>query len=159
TSASIEGIVRLSTFPAVTFNVADGPVDPDLSISAVLIDGIPSGIDKEGDGELLLTSANTYRQATTVGGGLLRIRNDAALGPTAAGTRVLDGATLVVEPSSALAEPLTLNGAGRGGTNGALFLGPATGVQAPIVLASDSTVRIDGAFGILSGVISGAGGL
>lgn len=157
-TASIEGLLQLSTFPAVRFDVADGPVDPDLQVTAVISDGVPSGIDKEGTGEMLLTAANTYRQTTTVGGGVLHIRNDSALGTTA-GTTVLDGATLYNETAVALSEPLTLAGAGRGGTNGALFLGPATGVQAGIVLAADTTIRNDAAFAILSGVISGPGGL
>ncbi len=157
--ASVEGLVQLSTFPAVAFTVADGPADPDLQITAVISDGIPSGIDKEGDGELLLTAANTYRNATTVGAGVLRTRHDSALGTAVAGTTVFAGGTLYNETSPALAEPLTLSGAGRGGTNGALFLGPATGVQSGIVLATNATVRIDAAFGILSGVISGPGGL
>ena len=157
-TALIEGLLQLSTFPAVRFDVADGPVDPDLRITAVISDGVPSGIDKEGDGEMLLTAANTYRQITTVGVGVLRIQNDTALGTTT-GTTVLDGGTLYNETAVALSEPLTLAGAGRGGTNGALFLGPATGVQAGIVLAADATIRNDAAFAILSGVISGPGGL
>src|SRR4029077_8867359 len=88
-TAIIEGLAQLSTFPAVTFNVADGPVDPDLSVTAVLSDGVPSAIDKEGAGELLLTAANTYRNTTTVGGGVLRIQSNTSLGTTAAGTTVL----------------------------------------------------------------------
>lgn len=159
TTALIEGLVQLSTFPAVRFDVADGPVDPDLRITAVISDGIPSAIDKEGDGEMLLTAANTYRNATTVGAGVLRIQNDNALGTTGAGTTVLDGGTLYNETAVALSEPLTLSGAGRGGTNGALFLGPATGVQADIVLAASTVIRNDVSFSILSGVISGPGGL
>lgn len=158
-TASIEGLVRFSTFPSVRFDVADGPAEPDLRITAAISDVVESGIEKTGAGEMLLTAANTYRNATTVRGGALRIQNAAALGTTSAGTTVRDGGTLHVENAAALAEPLTLAGTGRGGTSGALFLGPATGVGANIVLAADTTIRNDAQFAILSGVISGPGGL
>ena len=157
-TATIDGFLQLSTFPYVTFNIGDGVVTPDLAINAVVSDGVPSGIYKLGLGEMRLSAANTYRQLTTVGAGVLHIQNNTSLGTTA-GTTVLDGGTLQVEFVGALAEPLTIGGAGRGGTNGALNLLPATGVQSGIVLSTNATVRVDSSFAILSGVISGPGGL
>ena len=157
-TATIDGFLQLSTFPYVTFDIGDSPATPDLAINAVMSDGVPSGIYKLGLGEMRLSAANTYRQLTTVGAGVLHIQNSASLGTTA-GTTVLDGGTLQVEFASALAEPLALAGTGRGGTNGALDLLPGTGVQAGIVLSSNAVVRVDSSFAILSGVISGPGGL
>jgi autotransporter-associated beta strand protein len=88
---------------------------------------------------------------------VLDVTTATALGTTSFGTVVLNGGTLQVESVPALAEPLTLTGAGRGGTNGALYLGPATGVQADMVLSGGATVRNDISFAILSSAISGTG--
>lgn len=158
-TAVLDGLVQLGTFPQVTFDIADNPaVTPDLAVNAALADGVPSAPYKSGAGELWLSGANTYRQITTVAAGVLSARNNAALGNGAA-TTVLDGGTLQLEGISALNEPLTLAGPGRGGTNGALHLGPATSVSAAIALSAPAAVRVDTQFGTLSGVVSGTGPL
>jgi autotransporter-associated beta strand protein len=159
-TASIEGNLVLGSTPTTEFTVADGPVTPDLVVSAVVTDGINNiGILKTGDGELLLSGANTYDGTTRIDAGVVHIQNNTSLGTPGVGTTVRDGATLQIEFVGALAEPLDIRGAGRGGTLGALNLMAATGVQAGIVLAADATVRNDASFAILSGVISGPGGL
>jgi len=157
-TASIEGKLALASSPTTEFTVADGAATPDLAISAIITDGINNtGIVKTGDGELRLSGANIYDGTTRIDAGLVHVQTAASLGTPGVGTTVRDGATLQVEFVGALPEPLNIRGAGRGGTLGALFLGPATGVQAGVVLAGPSTVRVDTQFGILSGVISGTG--
>jgi len=141
----------------LSFNVSNTIVEPAITLSGS-IQGA-GGFTKSGPATMRIASSGTYSGPVTVAGGLLRAGTDTALGATSAGTAVLDGGTLEIETSAALAEPLNIRGAGRNGTDGALFLGPATGVQAGVVLAADATVRNDLAFAILSGVISGPGGL
>lgn len=158
-TATIEGNVVLNSI-FTFFDIGDGPALPDLAINGVIADGPNAGaIIKRGLGELLLNGANTYSGANQVQAGVLHIQNASSLGTTGAGTTVFDGGTLQVEFVGALAEPLNLRGAGRGDTNGALNLLPATGVQAGIVLGAAATVRVDSSFGILSGIISGTGSL
>jgi autotransporter-associated beta strand protein len=110
-------------------------------------------------GTLILEGNNQFNAPFQVEAGLLHIKSATALGATDTGTTVFDGATLKVESVSLLAEPLNLRGAGRGGTNGALFLLPNAGVGAAIVLDADATIRSDSGAGNLSGRISGPGGL
>jgi autotransporter-associated beta strand protein len=52
------------------------------------------GTLEEGSGTLTLSAANTYTGATAIDGGVVNIRNDAALGTTAGGTTVASGAAL-----------------------------------------------------------------
>ena len=50
---------------------------------------------------------------------------------------------LEVESVPALQTPLTIQGNGRGGTNGALYLFNSSGVAANVTMAGDSAVRVD----------------
>src|SRR5207245_7679781 len=104
-----------------------------LTISGVIDD--PNGVNnltKVGLGELIFTSATTYRGSTTVAAGTLDIRDSKALGCSTlgqlcfAGTTVQDGATLALEVdtlidsvtgndySLQIAEPVTIAGTGFG---------------------------------------------
>jgi autotransporter-associated beta strand protein len=157
TTATVNMSGILSLPGNTTFNISNTVVEPAILLTGSIVG--PGGFTKNGPGTMRIASAGSYSGPVTVGGGLLAAGSETALGATSAGTTVLDGGTLQVEISQALAEPLNLRGAGRGGTNGALFLFPATGVQAGIVLAANATVRNDFSFAILSGVISGPGGL
>jgi autotransporter-associated beta strand protein len=157
-TATIEGTLVLGSTPFTEFIVADGPASPDLAIDAVIADGLgQTSIHKLGDGELLLSGVNTYDGETQVRAGLVHVSNNAALGGAAVGTTVSDGATLRIESVPALPEPLNIRGTGRADVGAVLDLMAATGVQAGIVLAGPSTVRVDTQFAILSGVISGTG--
>jgi autotransporter-associated beta strand protein len=152
---NLSGTLELPGF--TSFNVNNTLIEPAIVLTGSIVGA--GGISKNGPGMMRIVSAGSYLGPVVVSGGLLQAGSGSALGATGAGTTVLDGATLSSEIAVALAEPLTLNGAGRNGTNGALFLGPGTGVQSGIVLASDATVRNDVQFAILSGVVSGPGGL
>ncbi len=121
------------------------------TISGVLSNG---GLTKNGLGILALSGANTYAGITTVAQGVLRLSHTAALGSTAASTTVSSGATLEITVDG-VAEPLTLNGTGVGGT-GALRGGSSAATwSGPVTLASDSAIGASTAPLTVSGIISG----
>lgn len=69
----------------------------------------PGGLEKVGGGTLVLTAANTYQGRSVVREGVLNIQHNAALGSTAMGTDVFQGASLQLEGGIAVGrETLTL---------------------------------------------------
>lgn len=78
------------------------------TISSVL-DGT-QGLNKQGDGTLVLAGINDYPGNTTVSAGALRVASAAALGATSSGTTVQNPETARLELAEniILAEPLTL---------------------------------------------------
>lgn len=115
-----------------------------------------NGLVKHGSGTLALGGANTFDGLTTVVAGTLAVAHADALGSAAAGTAVVGGATVRID-GIALAEPLTLRGAGVGGA-GALLCATAGSATGAITLATDATVGAAADLTI-SGTISGSGGL
>ena len=103
-------------------------------------------ITKIGQGNLILSGANTYSGLTVIQAGVVTVRNPAALGATSAGT-IVDSGTALQLQSSLDAEPITLNG------NGYAFNGINTGAlrnlsgnntyTGVITLASSSTIGTD----------------
>jgi autotransporter-associated beta strand protein len=70
-------------------------------------------LDKTTAGTLILDTSNSYTGATTVSAGVLRVSHGGALGGTAAGTTVADGAVLELSGNiTTTNEALTLNGSG-----------------------------------------------
>ena len=109
-----------------------------LTITGVIGDGGNNfDLTKEGTGRLVLTAANTYGGTTFVNAGTLDVRNDQALGGTAGGTVVLNGAQLQLEGSIIISEGLTLNGTGISQTGALLNLAGNNTWQGPITLNSD----------------------
>jgi len=74
------------------------------------------GLTKNTAGTLTLSGANTYQGATAVQGGVLNIRHNTALGDTAAGTSVTDGAALQLQGDITVSDEL-LTIAGHGISN------------------------------------------
>lgn len=143
--------------PAVsTFNVATGDSD---SISGIISGA--GGLSKNGLGTLILSGANTYVGATQVLGGILNVQNNSALGSTASGTVVANGATLQVQGSLNSSELLALNGVGAADSTGALEAVDGTSIwSGKISLNSATAVSVDtGAVLTLGGVLSGPGNL
>jgi autotransporter-associated beta strand protein len=108
-----------------------------------------TGIQMAGAGSatFVLDNTNSYTGVTTVGSGTLQINNGSALGSTAGGTVVASGGSLALSNSMTLSgEPITLNGSGTAGNNGALRLidtnAITVAVASPITLGS--TARIVG---------------
>ncbi len=99
-------------------------------------------LTKLGAGTLTLTGSNTYTGGTTVSAGVLNIQNATALGTTATGTSVSNGATLQIQGGITVgAEALTLNGGNASGQAGALVNVSGTNTYGgAITIASSSTI-------------------
>jgi autotransporter-associated beta strand protein len=161
TTALIDGATGLGSFflsGQRPFNIGDGSiVGPDLRIDARIAG---SGITKLGAGTLALGGNNAFGGPVNVGNGILRVDHDNGLGTIGSGTMVSNGATLFLATAADLVrEPVTLNGTGFGGTNGALAAVGGVILSNNVVLAGASTIRVD--FGALNifGTISGTGPL
>jgi autotransporter-associated beta strand protein len=131
----------------------------DLEINAVVTDG---GLTKRGPGTLCVNGDNDFSGQVRVEDGELRMGRDLALGTASGGTIVLDGASLYVGTgANNVDEPLTLAGAGMGGTNGALKYLGSVNWRGNITMASASLVVSDSDLSALDiqGVISGTGRL
>jgi len=83
--------------------------------------GGSGGIAKSGTNLLHLTTANTYTGPTVISQGIVRVTLTGALGTSASGTVIADGATLDVGGASGVStlslqsEPITVSGAGTDG--------------------------------------------
>src|SRR5262249_6630984 len=73
----------------------------------------------EGTSVLTLNTTNDFTGAVSVQAGTLKIGTSSALGSTAAGTTIADGATLDLNHNNIGLEPVTVTGSGVGG-NGAI---------------------------------------
>jgi autotransporter-associated beta strand protein len=72
-------------------------------------------LEKKGSGVAEIYGSNSYDGLTTITAGTLIVRNAAALGTTASGTTIADGATLDVYGFNLGGETITLQGSGAGG--------------------------------------------
>jgi fibronectin-binding autotransporter adhesin len=134
-----------------TASVTLGNTNNDGTFSGVIADGVNNvtSITKVGTGTQTFSGDNTYTGSTTVSAGTLRVQSETALGSTAGDTTVADGATLelnYVPPTNAdpIAENITLNGAGVGGTEGALKVtatGPGAELNGTVTLGSNATIN------------------
>ena len=162
-----------------TFNIAGQSkfvLNGDLQIGAIIQNGgitlNQTAASANGDPAVLqLGGVNTYAGVTTINSGVLRASNDSALGSTAGGTVVANGATLQLGGGSGGgtgfsltvnigAEALTLNGVGAAGAGGVGNLGAlATGgginsYAGAITAASNATISANGGTLTLSGGIN-----
>jgi len=158
-SSTISGNLVLGS-SSRTFSVYN-----DLRISAA-VSGT-GGITKNGDLNLHLTASNSYAGLTLIQTGWLWAENSWALGGTANGTVVSNGASLVLKGGIAVTnESLVLNGSGVGAW-GALDSQTQSGTfgadiwAGPITLNATSTIDTWNSDDLLRiiGPISGPGGL
>jgi autotransporter-associated beta strand protein len=133
-----------------TLTISDGAGQ---NFSGVM-SGTGGSLVKSGSGTQTLSGPNTYTGATTVSGGTLVAANATALGTTAAGTQVDNGATLDINNAAIGAEALTINGTGVGGV-GALTGTGTSSLSGAVTLGSHSTVGGAGTL-TLSGGVGGA---
>jgi len=117
----------------------------DANISAVIANngsGIVS-LTKAGAGSLILYGFNTYTGPTVIASGRMKVNSYAALGSPAAGTTVMNGATLELGSIGAnMFEPVTLSGTGV--SNSGALRGTTTCVfNGPITLAGDTRINAD----------------
>ncbi len=103
-------------------------------------------LNKTTGGTLLMDTLNSYTGTTTVSNGLLRITHGSALGTTAGGTSVANGATLELSNNiTTLAEALTLNGAGLASVGALHNLSGANTYTGAITAATSTTITADAA--------------
>jgi len=144
------------------------PSSLSLIITAEISDGgAPAGFNKQWDGPLQLTGANTFTGPVSVTDGTLRVAHPNALGSSSAGTTVsgTNGAKIILDGGVGMtiaAEPLTLNSTGPGSpialenfTGNNQWNGPIT------LLAPESVINVLSISRplALGGAISGPGGL
>jgi autotransporter-associated beta strand protein len=128
------------------------------TISADISGDSGSGLAKSGDGTLVLSGNNTFTGATTVEAGTLEVQSANALGTTAGGTTVDDGATLALSGNvTTAAEALTINGSGDNGAGALRNIGDDNTYAGAVTLGSNSTITSDADTLTVSGGISGAG--
>lgn len=106
--------------------------------------GSALGLTKLGANKLILNQANSYTGATTVSGGILRVDANNALGTTAAGTTVSNGAALYLNGVNyATAEALSINGTGISNSGALVNIGTST-YAGQVTAATDSTINTGG---------------
>jgi len=114
-----------------------------ITVSDVIATGAGT-VTKDGVGTLTFEGANTFMGLTTVSAGALNIRNDAALGTTAAGTVVSVGGTLEMQGGITVTdETLTLNGTGVGGAGALRNISGDNSFNTNITLAGATRINSD----------------
>ena len=96
----------------------------DTTVSGVIDDATGAGnttvVTKSGNGTLTLANANTYTDATTISGGVVKVQNNTSLGTTGTGTTVASGASIQINGSTLTVAEAITSLAGDGGGTGAL---------------------------------------
>jgi autotransporter-associated beta strand protein len=159
TIGSLSGAGTVTSSVAGALTLTTGGDNTSTLFSGILQNGSGSvAFTKTGTGTLTLSGANTYSGLTTVSAGTLDIRNAAALGTTAGGTTVSNGATLQFQNGITIgAEPLTLNGTGVGGSGALRNFSGNNSIGGAITLASATTINSDAGTFTLGGGIVNAG--
>ncbi|WP_404366094.1 hypothetical protein AB5I39_10195 [Sphingomonas sp. MMS24-J45] len=128
----------------VTLNAGGGTFAPAAGTTLTWSGNIAGSgaLTKADTGTLTLSGNSSYAGLTTISAGTLVAASNNALGSSAGGTLVQDGATLIINGGVTNAEAITINGTGVGGL-GALRVG-ATGSAAvgSVALGSDATINL-----------------
>ncbi len=139
---------------AGTFNV-----DPTMTLTVPSVITGASTLTKTGTGTLILSATNTYTGVTTLTTGVVRVRSNAALGATSAGTTIASGAAVEIDGSGlSIGEPVT-SMIGTGVSNGGALRNLANGNTwsgALTLGAGGARVNSDGGLLTLSGGVTGA---
>jgi autotransporter-associated beta strand protein len=141
----------VAPFSLITFDVSQYKFDVaggnNTSTNSNVISGAAAGISKTGNGTQILSGNNTYAGNTTVSAGRLAVDNGNALGSTAAGTTVANGAQLYLNGVTVGNESLTISGTGLSDNTTSFFAGAirsANGtsntLQGKVNLAADARI-------------------
>jgi autotransporter-associated beta strand protein len=113
-----------------------------------------TGVTKNGNGTVVMLAgvglANDYTGPVNINAGILKMNGALSLGATNGATTVASGATLDLNGQTPNDEPMILQGAGFGGTNGAVNNSSGTAVNQSggprrITLQGDTTFNASGA--------------
>ena len=113
-SLLITGPIDLGSAGTATNFILTTVVDRGMNISGI-ISGNTGGLTKTGSDTLLITGtgANTYKGASVLSNGKIKIKKVSALGTADLGTTINDGTTLLVDMNGfSLTEPLSIIGNG-----------------------------------------------
>jgi autotransporter-associated beta strand protein len=148
------------------FNVAEGLVEDDLVVKAV-ISGANTLTKSTGLGVLVLSAANSYSGLTTIANGTIKLggvgdATNTPLGTTAGATTVSSGAALDLNGYTLTANPadaLTINGTGLA-VKGAILNTTSTSVSYNGLITLGSAATIESDYGDINitntGTITGA---
>jgi autotransporter-associated beta strand protein len=123
-------------------------VDANVQLAGIVSEAAAgSGLTKTGNGNLILSGANTYTGVTTIADGIVTLGNNSALGSEAGGTIIQADASLDIRGFRAGAtggESIQVQGTGHNGL-GAIFNTRATQTAAfrQITLTGDTLFRSD----------------
>ncbi|RYE85058.1 MAG: hypothetical protein EOP19_10205, partial [Hyphomicrobiales bacterium] len=134
-------------------------LDGETATIAVSITGT-EGLEKTGDGTLILSGANSYGGGTIVSGGTLQISADASLG-AAGGGLTLDNGALHTTADIVSARSVTLRDTGAIATDAGTTLtlsGPLSGAGG-LIKAGDGTLLLSGSNSWSGGTLITAGTL
>lgn len=121
-----------------------------------------SGISKSGTGTLTLRGANTFAGNVAIGGGIVNIRHNTALGTTVGNVTVSSGAALELQNTITvgLGEDVTsVAGSGIGGMGAIRNVQDNNVWNGSIALTGATTIGVDAGTLTVNGVVSGAFGL
>ena len=118
-----------------------------LTLGGAIGNGVTAtGLTKLGSGVLSLGGSSTYTGLTTVGTGVLAITSNDALGTTASGTIVSNGAQLRLDVGGlTVAETVTILGQGVGSTGALYNLSGTNTYSGPITMDPSGGSRIQAA--------------
>ncbi|HOX01975.1 MAG TPA: autotransporter-associated beta strand repeat-containing protein [Candidatus Paceibacterota bacterium] len=142
-----------------SFTVDATPNYPGLEVNGEVRGG---GLAKLGAGAMLLSHSNSFTGIAQVRAGRLDVADAFALGATAGGTVVSNGAALILRDGTRVSgEPLTLAGAGHQTLGALASVSGSNSWSGPITLAGDTvlTATRETDFLDLSGAIDGIGNL
>ena len=151
-SLLITGPIDLGSAGTATNFILTTVVDRGMNISGI-ISGNTGGLTKTGSDTLLITGtgANTYKGASVLSNGKIKIKKVSALGTADLGTTISDGATLLIDLNGfTLTEPLSI--VGNGVLSGSNYEGAVktlygkNSITGTVTLIGNSKINIGAAY-------------
>jgi autotransporter-associated beta strand protein len=154
-----EGIVTNRHSTGVTLTIGANNTNTSFTGTILQTSGSMS-LTKTGTGTQTLGGANNYSGATLVNAGILSVSHNNALGTTGGTTTVAGGASLELQNNVTLAESVSINGTGAGGTGALRNLSGNNTYSGTLTMAGAATITSDADNLTLSGAdITGANAL
>lgn len=127
------------------------------TVNSVLDDWYYSGLNKAGDGTLVLSGNNLYQAATTVSAGTLILTNSNALGASVYGNTVSSGATLALQGGITVDQGgFNVGGAGYSNTGAIRNISGTNTLKGQVNLQSNTTIAVNAGALTLTGQVGTA---